>query len=170
VSRLEFQVRVDAQGPYECNLEMTTDVIDVTSAFGVRSPNLAWEFVDEAGHYHSFTKDGHLPTTSVHSIIHGAGSDEEWTETYRVCKLCAETIDPKYDVDHSTQVMPGRSSWIAEVRGVHLEAGKEVSLAFSTAHTGRVRYFGIGKVIALNITDSTYVTLVGGTGELGRKK
>jgi hypothetical protein len=176
--KLEFQVRVDAQGPYECNLEMTTDVIDVTTFLGRQVPNLAWEFVDETGHYHSFSKDGKLPTLQIHvqhmnCSIQGPHDDDEcegWDKRFAVCRLCAEEVEPKYEVDHSPEFVPGRSQWTAEIRGVHLEPGKDVSLAFSTAHTGRVRYFGTGKVMALNITDATYVTLIGGQGELARKK
>ena len=183
MTALEFVVRVDAQGPFRCTLEQETDVIDVTTATGTQSPHLAWEFVDEAGHYHSWTKDGNLPTLAVtvnHFPCNHMHTDLEeleecggYDETKTVCLLCAEPVDPKYVVDHSKQYIPGRSHWESNVYGVHLEMGMKVSLAFANAHTGRVLWFGVGEVVAQNITTETeavaYVTKVVGISPLGRK-
>jgi hypothetical protein len=180
---LEFVARVDAQGPFRVTLEMGTDEIDVTTATGVRHPDLAWEFVDEAGHYHAWTKDGQMPTVDRNVeripcrgfscvLIHDddeetCGGDEKVTI---VCKLCGEVVEPKYTVDHSRQFLPGRSYWNADVYGVHLHPGDRVSVSFATAHDGHVRWFGIAQVGAISIKDSTYVTTIHGAGPLGRKK
>jgi hypothetical protein len=177
---LEFVVRVDAQGPFRCTLEQETDVIDVTTATGTHTPNLAWEFVDEAGHYHAWTKDGKLPTVAVtvnHFPCNHDHEDEDecggWDESKTVCLLCAEPIEPKYVVDHSKRYLPGRTRWEANVYGVHLEYGMKVSLAFANAHTGRVLWFGMGQVVAQNITTEmdavAYVSKVTGVTALGRK-
>lgn len=174
---LEFVARVDAQGPFRANLEAGQDVVDVTTMTGRHTPNLAWEFVDEAGHYHSWTKDGELPTLSRHeeripypNMSEDIDEAEEEVRVTLVCKLCGETVEPKYDVDHSPQFIPGRSYWNATVYGVHLHPGDMVSMSFSTARTGRVRYFGVAQVTAIEIKEATYVTQLAGAGPLGRKK
>lgn len=185
MTALEFQARVDAQGPFRCSLEVTSEVIDVSTAAGSQVPNLAWEFVDEAGHYHSFTKSEELPTLQRSVIHHPADEaevpddDEEipdgWDEIIHVCRLCAQPVAPQYVADHSTKVIPGRSFWEATLYGVHLEIGTKVSVAFSTPHDGRVRYFGVADVLANNITSTlqdevAYVTKLYGDGPLGRKR
>lgn len=174
---LEFVARVDAQGPFRANLEMGTDEVEVTTLTGVRSPDTAWEFVDETGHYHSWTKDGQLPTMDRHEVETAPAWEDEDGEEYPAtveviyrCKLCHEEVEPKYTVDHSRQFIPGRSYWSAEIMGVHLHPGDKVSVSFSTAHTGHVRWFGIAQVGNISIQDATYVTKLHGAGPLGRKK
>jgi hypothetical protein len=177
--RLEFVARVDAQGPFRANLEMGTDEVEVTTATGVHTPDLAWEFVDEAGHFHAWTKDGQLPTVDRHveriPCGHMHGDLEELEEcggserVTIVCKLCGEDVEPKYNVDHSRQFIPGRSYWSADIYGVHLHPGDKVSVVFANGHTGRALWFGIAEVGPISIEDSTYVTRLNGAGPLGRK-
>jgi hypothetical protein len=180
---LEFQVRVDAQGPFRATLEMVTESIDVSSMNGKSVPNLAWEFVDEAGHYHAWTKSEDLPTLhrSVRHIecdhVHDDDEDEcgGWDKITYACRICAEEVEPAYVTDFTPQLMAGRSYWEARVMGVHLEPGTKVSVSFSTPHDGRVRYFGVAGVLSNEITSTladevAYVSKLYGDGPLGRKR
>lgn len=177
---IQLQARVDAQGPFRASLEQHTDVIDVSTAWGTQAPNLAWEFVDEAGHYHAWTKAHTLPTLDLHvehvpCVLEHEDPDEcggEDKTTY-ACRLCGAAVEPPYVRDSSKQVLPGRSWWDAIIYGVHLEMGMRVSVAFSDAPTGRARWFGIARVVGQEVTTdgdgATYVTKLSGEGELGRK-
>jgi hypothetical protein len=186
-TRLVFQVRPDGQGPFSCALEVTQQYVDVSSFSGERHPNLAWEFVDEAGHYHAFAKDETLPTLDRHVTHRTCGEldhlhtdlDEVdecggYDEIRTVCKLCAEPVEPAYVTEAPrAKAIPGRSFWEATIYGVHLEVGSKVSLAFSEPATGRVQWFGIGGVVGNGIETydggATYVTRVFGDGPLARK-
>jgi hypothetical protein len=175
MTKLNFQVRPDGQGPFNCLLEITQEYVDVTTIGGVHVPNLAWEFVDEAGHYHAFGKDESLPTVDRHVVRHEC-SDPECDgvdEIRTVCKLCAEPITPAYNVDSGQKAIPGRSFWEASILGVHLAINTKVSLSFSEPATGHVQYFGIGQVVGNGLEThdggATYITRVFGQGPLARK-
>lgn len=188
MTKLVFQVRPDGQGPFQCALEVTSEYVEVTTMMEERRPNLAWEFVDHAGHYHAWAKDETLPTADrnvrhvtcreadhLHTDLDEAeecGGEEQITT---VCKLCAEPVEPAYVTEApAPQSMPGRSFWTADIFGVHLAPGSKVSLSFSEPATGRVRYFGIASVVGIGIQghngDITCVTKMYGDGPLSRKK
>lgn len=176
---MEFQVRVDGQGPFRADLEVSTEVIDVSTLGSKQTPDPAWEFVDAAGHYHSWTKAGELPTLRRHVIAYAMTSEDETWDTEEVlytCSICGHPASPEYVTTGPSphkEVMQGRSSWEAIVYGVHLEIGSQVSVSFSTPVQGKVRYFGIGQVVSHNISmeagGATYSTKIGGHGNLGHK-
>ncbi len=159
MTELSLQVRPNGQGPFDCILRITQEYVEVIARAGAQIPDQAWEFVDEAGHYHSWSKDEASPTLERRV---GWRSNEIQT----VCVLCAEPVTPAYTTEPTRRAVPGPPSWEAEIFGFHLAVGSKVSLSFSGPATGRVRYFGVGCVVETG-PDGTKVL---GQGPLGRKK
>ena len=174
-------------GPFPCTLEVTQEYVDVSSFTSESRPDLAWEFVDEAGHYHAWTKDETLPTLDCH-VQHSTCGDSGNRQTdldemdecggedhmISVCKLCTEPVEPAYVTEAPrSKVVPGRSFWEATIYGVHLKVATQVSLSFSEPATGRVHYFGIGNVDSIGAYahegEPTPVTKVYSDGPLARK-
>lgn len=116
-----------------CNLSMTRDQINVTSN---HRPNIAWKFVDSAGHEHRwFVGDGDelrsaiayhpqasYTVPSIEWIKTGIGLYEDGSEYdtgIYVCKECREEVTPGYTADHIEQYIPGMTHYYLD--------GKEIS-------------------------------------------
>lgn len=110
---------IDGAAEIPCSLAVTTQAIEVSSFSGTSSPDLAWTFVDEAGHFHAFDHDGKLPTLETRTVWHAYEEpDEDTGETgYEVstshCILCGEEVNAKYvtSFDPGRRLAPGRTEW-----------------------------------------------------------
>lgn len=180
-------IKVDNRDAVKGALEMGVDEVDVTT-LGATKPNLAWEHVDPAGHFHAWDREGTLPTLDRHTqhvgcdmpTSCGQGDDEEgdcpgYNRTFYVCKICAE-VEPIRIPDVDRKFLPGRSWWNATVETLEpLEYGTLVSVVL-TAGDGAARYFGVAQVGASTTTfqvgdlPGLITTNLHGTGPLGRKR
>ncbi len=142
-------VRINGGPDLRCGFRVETQQIDVTSMLGLSEPDHAWQFIDTAGHYHSFDRDGRLPTLKEEAEYVGP----EWTTEYgdevelrrwMICKLCSEEIAPKYLYvpPPERQLIPGRTDYHLTVFGETLPEG---TFSVVVTWSGRVRYFGIGR-------------------------
>lgn len=143
---------IDGSVPLPCSLDVTTEMIDVSTGLPTRRPDPTWEKVDKQGHFHAFTTDGKLPTLATESIQKPCpgGCDDPGCEGVTViryrCRLCRQKIRPNWvtEYDPSPRSMPGRTNWSVTVRGGPiLVATGEVSVKVTAE--GRT-YFGFGMI------------------------
>jgi hypothetical protein len=161
-------------------LFIEVEQVDVTPGTKTR-PDMAWEFVDDRGHFHAFDADGNLPTLearSEHRDCTMPGEHDDDCEGYYVtvytCSICGQIIEPQYVVTHpapGSEFMPGRMHWNVEVHQ-ELERGQRVSVAM---RAGDEMCFGVGivgnVVHAEGRPDGVHVvTAIHGAGVLGRRK
>lgn len=173
VSTLTASIDGGAEVPAELDIE--TEQIDVTTT-GKTVPDMAWEHVDQRGHYHAWTDGGELPTLDVRSEheectgSHDLDPDdplfidcEGYDVTVHSCKICGEIVEPgtKFIPSFGREYTPGRTTWTVRV-GAHLEHGQSVSVLL---RTGASSAFGIGQVVKVDEGTSTIV----GAGELGHR-
>lgn len=171
---------IDGSALLPCSLDVTTEMIDVSTGLPTRLPDPAWEKVDKQGHFHAFTTDGKLPTVVTESIQKPCpgGCDDPGCEGVTViryrCRLCRQKIRPNWvtEYDPSPRSMPGRTEWSVAVRGasesppvgdvsVKVTANGITYFGFGRAHGATIREFGSGVMADFTIT---------GTSELGRRR
>lgn len=137
-------------------LTVEQEQIEVRSLTATR-PDLRWEYVDQAGHFHAYDKDGKLPTleTRFEQLPCPGGCDDPGCEGYTVthyhCAICGEEVEPGRVPDPLTFV-PGRTSWTVEVEArvtdervsVRLTTGAPLDPfeAFGVAARGNIRAEG----------------------------
>lgn len=179
---LNVIIRVDNRPAVKGSLEMGTDMVDATSMHETR-PNLAWEMVDPAGHFHAWDRDGKtLPTLDSHTRHvdcegdHVGGTEDLtcYDVRYYACKICGWEVTPERFPDPGPHLIPGRSWWTATVEGLELEYGQTVSVVLS-AGDGAARYFGVARVgttggIGAVGGEFTAMATLHGAGPLGRKR
>lgn len=181
---LPVSITVDGRKASGGTLEQGTDMIEVTALIQSQ-PDLAWEFVDPAGHFHAWTKDGKLPTLDkrvehVECTLEPDDDPDEdecsgYDRTFYVCRICAFEVKPNTINDPSRRYIPGRSWWTVVVEGLdNLEYSKMVSVVM-TVGDGAAKYFGIARVGTtggMGAVDGPWVPMatLTGAGELGRKK
>jgi hypothetical protein len=143
------------------------------------TPDLKWQHVDEAGHFHAYDDDGKLPTLvkkSLHKNCDGEqcgdldcdGYDVTWHE----CQLCEKEIKPgsitRYDVERQIQE---RYEWEVSaykpfgVEGPPMPRDR-VSIRVDTA---KDTYFGIGQVRGVEGDRHGYSLRIVGASELGTR-
>lgn len=176
MTAVSAKVRVDNREPVAGTLEVVTEVVDVTSLTATK-PNLAWEFIDPAGHFHAWDREGKLPTLdTVSELISCLAPDECGCEGYSVaryvCAICAWDVNPAVVPDPGPHTMPGRSWWVVTAR-VELEMGAMVSVVISSGDTAP-KFFGVARVSSVDVDGGpagiTYVSHLQGAGPLGRKR
>lgn len=149
------------------------DMIDVTSFIPKMQPDPAWQFVDEAGHFHAFTLRGELPTieTKYRRVSCADQQDcncDGYDEAERVCRICGEEIAPGYEVvapPGEKEFIPGQVSW--RVTDVPVDGATPLFGLVSVrcrSDDGAHEYFGIAQVT----TYAHHRELVG-VGELGKR-
>lgn len=134
-------------------------------------PDLTWEFIDAAGHFHAYDNSGSAPTLEKFSRLVETCTfdccDEEYEETAWRCRVCREEIEPgtKVRFNH-TKTLPGRMEWEMEIMLPNPPApppGAHVS-----ARVGPV--FGVGIVTEIRWEFDSGATLrILGSGPLGRR-
>lgn len=148
--RTAVAARINNGVPMECEFRVETDSIDITTMYGHSEPDHAWTFVDGAGHFHAFDKDGKLPTLAERV----EESDPEWEpddeydyedlRRWMVCVLCESEVKPQYrhvPAPPGRQFAPGRTSYYLTVHGEVPRDGR-----FSVVLTaGLAVSFGIGQ-------------------------
>ncbi|HEY9415197.1 MAG TPA: hypothetical protein VIQ30_10590 [Pseudonocardia sp.] len=168
-------VSINNGQPVSGVLTIDTEMIHVQLEREVR-PDMRWEFVDAAGHWHAYDKNGRLPTIDARSehvdCPGGCGSDscEGYEVTIHYCAICGEEIKPKTKVTSPgpERWEPGRKSWRVEIEqpvtdekvSVRIKAGDRVF--FGIAIRGSWHTEGAPGLMR------TRTTLVG-TGPLGER-
>lgn len=176
---------------HRCGWEISNEPIDVTCET-ITEPDFKWAHIDSHGHFHAFSrdKDTSLPTLFRRQVNHTHrepadedGWAEEWTEAEVTwhCRICEETVEPKWDTRHPTHrtYAPGRLSWRVEVRAVGSNCetlrtldGQQVSVR--VVDEGMVM-FGVGllRTIGASMGDDNRLRWFGciyGNGALGTRE
>lgn len=190
MARLEpTAVQINNGPSVEAELTIEVEQIDATPS-RVTKPDMGWEHVDSAGHYHAWTDDGTLPTLTPrteHVDCAGAHLDADYSfdedededeecEGYDItvydCAACGERIEPKTIsyTPRGREVVPSRKHWTVTASGVALTAADMVSVKVTTP--GAV-LFGVG-MAETAVQDTPFgpqaTTTITGVGELGRRQ
>lgn len=165
-AKLETTVAAYVNGKplVNCELQLDYQQIDITTEFE-RDPD--WTFIDAAGHFHAWTKDGELPTLNgitVEMPCNGqCGNDydepcEGYTRTEYHCRVCDEIVEPGYRRTTERKYMPGRMIWSVVVTGRHEDlwpfysSGELVSFWMMAKHGTQ---FGFGVVDAIDVSSDS---------------
>lgn len=96
----------------EIRFEQSVETISAT--IGTRKPDPDWKHVDKKGHLHAWVK-GKLPTLGEHVTGKTYVGDEydgcEVDVTEYRCLVCAEVVEPKYNVSYEPTYIQGPPSW-----------------------------------------------------------
>ena len=112
------------------------------------SPDMVWEYVDCAGHWHAYDKDGKHPTLDARSehVECNGGCGDDVCEGYDIpvyhCSICGEEIEPAVVVESPGPVeyVTGRMTWTVQVRQFVSEPRVSVRVLFD----GKV-FFGVAE-------------------------
>jgi len=174
---------IDGGPPVRGRLEVDQHVEWVRSERATR-PDPAWEFTDDASHWHAFAKDGELPTLRGTSVqvpcdgsCGGVCGGEGYTVVRYTCRACDQEVQPNYlpDWEARTRGTPvlGLKEWSVQIEDAWSDAyqlGKAVSVRHDAAGT---TLFGIGAIANLERTfDGTtdlMTATIAGTGPLGQR-
>lgn len=142
-------VSIDGREPIPCEVQITQDYIDVSSATATkRDPD--WSFVDSNGHFHAWADSdvNDLPTLRVEQIpCDGACGDPDDTISLYLCKICGEEVEPRTEPDYAARNgarIPGQRSVTITVHNERLAPETRLSML---VRMGDKEYFGIGKVV-----------------------
>ena len=173
------EIRVDNGPLVPGELAIDVEQIDVTMSIKTE-PDMAWEHIDRHGHFHAYAEDGTLPTLEARTrVVEPAledpdddfdidDYDEDYDQTYYVCAICDEEIEPKVIVTRPVgrEFVPGLMSWTVEV-GVPLRLGDRVSVVVTS---GGSTCFGVGMVDEISSGGSGPGAVIVGESPLGRRK
>jgi hypothetical protein len=171
------EFRIDNGSPCRGELQIDHNV-EVVTTMGPK-PDPRWSFVDSHGHFHAFDQSNErepYPTLAAKTRHHGCDvhiapemDDDEcegWDETYYVCRICAEEIEPgqipgphEHQVEHPVE-------WQVEIyadRSMPYPGSGDRSVRVTMGDT---EYFGIAIVMSANDGSATLV----GKGPLGQRK
>jgi hypothetical protein len=187
VSKIDGRARIDNGAWYRGTLTLSQTMLDVTTV-GATKPSPSWEVVDPAGHFHSWTADGKLPSltatvehvcTLVDADHHGAEDDDEcdgYTKTTYACRICGWDVEPGYMRDIAPQLIPGLKSWRVDMYGLPTigegnMANERCLVSVVFIAQGRGKWFGVAQLGSVLMDyPSGYAVLLVGAGELGQKK
>jgi hypothetical protein len=167
----------------QCSLTVEVETMDVTPATETK-PDHRWTLTDARGHYHAFSTDTEnpLPTldrkTRERAIFDDDLEEPDiWEESYYVCRLCDQEIEPKWITNPVTweRRVPVRKLWKLEVvsRGElgsrHLMKWRN-SLVSVVIETMNRSYFGIAFLEITPVESERPITaLLTGHGALGTR-
>jgi hypothetical protein len=175
-------VRIDNGPLCQANLQITVDEVEVT-AIGATRPDPGWSQVDEAGHFHAWTKDGTLPTLVVKSeretcdMAHFPWHDEEECtvreRSWHECSVCGAIVTPGRVPDSGRKTMPGMMHWQVTVWTMNWEdalalQGRRVSITFHRGERVQAFGFAMGGPASGELGGLATVTLQG-AGALGQR-
>lgn len=113
------------------DLRVDTEPIDISTMSDVQ-PELSWSFTDAAGHFHAYDQEGKTPTLRTEYEEYWCDDcHEEHTNSWLVCIICSEAIEPKtVDRGPTRKWIPGRTEHTLTVRhsGIPLPVGRQVSV------------------------------------------
>jgi hypothetical protein len=131
----EVTVSINGAEPVPAMFSMDTAVIDV-SGLTASKPDMSWEFIDAAGHFHAYDHEGNLPTI-VHreerievergpepdltQQLWDEDADDFWTDddderdgysiTHIECGICGEAVTPQRITSDPRRMIPGRTDY-----------------------------------------------------------
>jgi hypothetical protein len=129
----DVTVSINGAEPVPAMFSMDTAVIDVSS-FTASKPDMTWEFIDAAGHFHAYDHEGKLPTI-VHReeyieveredaefTVQGDDADDDsvWDDddyrdgysiTHIECALCGAAVTPQRVPADPHRMIPGRTDY-----------------------------------------------------------
>lgn len=184
MTETEGEIRIDNGEPVTGTLTVEHNV-EIVRSLGPK-PDPKWSFVDAAGHFHAFDQNGerrpyptltrksrHHDCDGFHTVDTIDNEDEEcegWDETYYVCRICDEEIEPgEIPGPHETQIAHP-DQWRVETVGADLwnRLGGNVTVR---ATNGETVHFGVALVTSCRSADdpSMCAATLLGNGPLGRR-
>jgi hypothetical protein len=141
-----LSVSIDGGEPVPGVLTLDPELISVRSR-SATVPDLAWEMVDRAGHFHAFDGDGNLPTleprprrVACDGSCGGSCRGEGFVATDWFCLVCGVLVVPGRVLATGTKFIAGPVRWRVEVEA-SVVRGRQVSVVASEAG---VVWFGVG--------------------------
>lgn len=107
-------------------LEVERETIEVSTA--LPQPSKFWKATDSQGHEHAYV-DGpdHYPTLRLEVREYWCEEcHEDHEESWRVCRICGETVKPGTFVDTSPQYLPGRTGYFLNGEPITKERAEEI--------------------------------------------
>jgi len=141
--RTPAMVSINGADPVPGEVSVETEMIDVSTMTASR-PDMRWEYVDAAGHFHAYDNDGNLPTLvrrddNPRSVAEEY-YDDEYVPWHLECDLCGEEIQPQRLADDPHRTIPGRTTFTVTVQA------KVPQGRFSVVATTPDRvWFGVGE-------------------------
>jgi hypothetical protein len=177
-----LSVFVNAAGPFPGALSIDQEWIDVSMASPPKKPDPKWEYLDKAGHWHAFTRDGKLPTLKEYrkqipcdGSCGGVCEGEGYGETRWRCRACEKRVRPSFVDDYAgmNTAIPGMTSWTVKVRAADPVLAKfDSSTTVSVRVVGEDRtYFGLARYGDFSMAgdDLTFAFDLHGITELGER-
>lgn len=95
----------------EMVLEVEREMIEVSTA--LPRPSKSWKATDSQGHEHAYVDAPDIyPTLRIETRAYWCEDcHEEHEESWRVCRICGETVTPGTYVDTTPQYLPGRTAY-----------------------------------------------------------
>lgn len=92
-------------------LEIERDMIEVST--GLPQPSKSWTVTDSQGHEHAYADgpDRYPTLRPEYRTFWCPDCHEEHEESWLVCRLCGERVEPGTYVDTTPQFLPGRTSY-----------------------------------------------------------
>lgn len=133
-------------------LTLSQNMHEVVS--GLPRPDPAWQYVDEAGHFHAYDEAGKLPTLDARQkkkecdgSCGGACVGDGYSVTVYRCRICAKKVKPGVLTGEHTTMLPGLKDWGLTVDDAHPEVdGDLATVRFGTRGAGLV-WFGVGLIV-----------------------
>jgi hypothetical protein len=176
-STVRADVFVGTSGPWPGSLTVEQEFIPVTSERSSR-PDHRWVAVDNAGHWHAFTRDGKLPTLREYAehvecdgSCGGICEGEGYHVTRWKCRACEKPVAPRFIQEYGrTEMIPGPRSWHVQLTApTYLPVPQHRDQVSVRATFGDRIYFGLATLGDFSMTpDALDVTLLG-TTELGER-
>lgn len=107
-------------------LEIDREMIEVSTALPQASKS--WKATDSNGHEHAYV-DGpdQYPTLRIEVRVYWCEEcHEEHEESWRVCRLCGETVRPGTFVDTAPQYLPGRTAYTLNGEPITKDRAEEI--------------------------------------------
>lgn len=105
-------------------LEIEVERVEVTT--GLPQPDPSWKYTDRTGHQHAYGSRENPYPTLVRRYSEPYWCEEcqdEHTDSWMECPLCAETIQPGTRIDTSPQYIAGPASYLIDGRPASKEEG-----------------------------------------------
>lgn len=173
--------RVNDEPAVPCTLAIERE-IEMVYTDGAMAPDMAWQTVDDMGHFHAYSEDKSLPTlrrrdrhVPCDGACGGVCGGEGYTAVEYVCAICGRTVDPGVLPERGPIAVPGRKSWSVEIQdapGTPYPVGHVVIVRVES-EDGDLYAFGVAKVAGsdIRVTRSrmTYSCTLINAGPLGTR-
>jgi hypothetical protein len=107
-------------------LEIERDMIEIST--GLPQPSKSWKTTDRQGHKHAYADgpDRYPTLRPEYRPFWCPDCHEEHEESWLVCRICGERIEPGTYVDTTPQIRPGRTSYTLNGEPVTKERADEI--------------------------------------------